>query len=178
MTATARARLRHLVDEPGTSPKKTMRTVLTCVLLTSTSLWAAQPAEPLDPATFEKRFHLADTDKDGRLSRQEAYAEFPRMPQFFDEIDSNRDDAITLPEVNQALERRLDAAMKATTQLDASAMGTTGPAAGQAPFDELATRRAVREQYYESLTEDKARARELGEVVPRSPSAPLFDKQY
>jgi hypothetical protein len=155
-----------------------MRTVLACVLLTSTSLWAAQPAEPLDPAAFEKRFQQADADRNGRLSRQEAYAEFPRMPEFFDEIDSNGDDAITLPEVNQALQRRLDAAMKATRQLDGSVTGTAGPAVGQEPFDQLDTRRAIREQYYESLTEDKARARGLGEVVPQSPSVPLFDKQY
>ena len=154
-----------------------MRTALACLLLTATSLWAAPPGEPLDPATFEKRFQQADADGDGRLSRTEAYAEFPRMPEFFDEIDSNRDDTITLPEVNQALERRLDAALKATSRLDRPVTGTAGGQEAE-PFDQLDTRRTVREQYYESLTEDKARARGLGEVVPQSPSVPLFDKQY
>lgn len=155
-----------------------MRTALLCLLLTSTGLWAATNGEQLDPVAFEQRFHQADTDKDGRLARKEAYAEFPRMPEFFDEIDSNRDGAITVPEVRQALERRLDAALKATQHYDASAAGSGRPTSGNEPFDELATQRAVREQYYESLTADKVRARELGEVVPQSPSVPLFDKQY
>ena len=47
---------------------------------------------------FEKRFHAADKNKDGKLSRTEAYEEFPRMPEFFDEIDTNKDSSITLIE--------------------------------------------------------------------------------
>ena len=41
-----------------------------------------------DKADFQKRFHAADKDKNGKLSRTEAYSEFPRMPEFFDEIDT------------------------------------------------------------------------------------------
>lgn len=157
-----------------------MRTALACLLLASTSVMAASPSEQFDPVQFEKRFHKADVNKDGRLSRQEAYAEFPRMPEFFDEIDHNKDGAITLLEVKQALERRVDAAYKATKRYDSSAAGTgsAAPAPEPQPPAELETERAYRQRYYESLMEDKARARDMGEIAPPSPSSPLLDKRY
>lgn len=157
-----------------------MRTALACLFLASTSVLAAPPTEQFDPVQFEKRFHKADANKDNQLSRKEAYAEFPRMPEFFDEIDSNRDDAITLLEVKQTLERRVDAAFKATAGYGsaASGMGETSPAPEPMPLGELESRRAYRVQYYESLSEEKERARDMGEVVPRSPTTPLLDKRY
>jgi hypothetical protein len=102
------------------------------------------------------------------------------MPEFFDEIDSNRDDAITLLEVKQTLERRVDAAFKATARYGSPAAGTaeTTPAEEPMPLGELESRRAYRVQYYESLSEEKDRARDMGEVVPRSPTTPLLDKRY
>jgi hypothetical protein len=141
---------------------------------------AAPPSEPFDPVKFEQRFHKAVANKDGQLSRKEAYAEFPRMPEFFDEIDGNRDDAITLPEVKLALERRVDAAFKATQGYGSAAAGNGGLAAAPAtaPLNGVETERAIRKQYYESLTDDMARAREAGEVAPRAPSTPLFEKRY
>ena len=157
-----------------------MRTAIACLLLASTSVLAAAPSEQFDPVQFEKRFHKADANKDSQLSRKEAYAEFPRMPEFFDEIDSNRDDAITLLEVKQTLERRVDAAFKATARYGSPASGTgeTTPAQEPMPLGELESRRAYRVQYYESLSEEKDRARDMGEVVPRSPTTPLLDKRY
>src|SRR5512139_2395008 len=149
-------------------PRTPMRTALACLFLASTSVLAAPPSEQFDPVQFEKRFHRADANKDNQLTRKEAYAEFPRMPEFFDEIDSNRDDAITLLEVKQTLERRVDAAFKATQRHDSPAAGTGKviSAPEPMPLGELETRRAYRQQYYESLMEDKARARDMGEVVP------------
>lgn len=157
-----------------------MRTSLACLLLASTGVLAAPPSEPFDPVKFEQRFHKADTNKDSQLSRKEAYAEFPRMPEFFDEIDSNRDNAITLPEVKQALERRVDAAFKASRGHGSTAAGNGGLATTPAavPLDDLETERGIRSQYYESLSEDGKRARDMGEVVPRAPSTPLFEKRY
>jgi hypothetical protein len=157
-----------------------MRTSLACLLLASTSVLAAPPSEPFDPVKFEQRFHKADANKDGQLSRKEAYAEFPRMPEFFGEIDSNRDNAITLLEVKEALQRRVDAAFKATRGYGSAAAGNGGLATAPAtvPLDNLETERAIRNQYYESLSEDSTRARDMGEVVPRSPSTPLFEKRY
>lgn len=62
---------------------------------------------------FERRFRAADKDGDGRLSRTEAHAEFPRAPTFFDEIDGNRDNHITLIEFNQTMDRRAASALEA-----------------------------------------------------------------
>jgi hypothetical protein len=80
----------------------------------------AQAQHPL-PADFsreifERRFRAADKDGDGRLARAEAYAEFPRAPQFFNEIDANRDNHVTLIEFNQAMERRATAALEAASR--------------------------------------------------------------
>ena len=157
-----------------------MRTALACLFLASTRVLAAAPSEQFDPVQFEKRFHKADVNKDSQLSRKEAYAEFPRMPEFFEEIDSNRDNAITLLEVKQALERRVDAAFKASNRSGSPAAGTgeTIPAEEAMPSYELETRRAYRMQYYESLSAEKDRARDMGEVVPQAPTSPLFDKRY
>lgn len=91
-----------------------MRYFFVGLLLLSTAAWAQTAAERFDPVQFEKRFHQADRGKKGKLSRQEAYAEFPRMPEFFDEIDSNKDNFITLDEVHRAVERRVNAAMDAS----------------------------------------------------------------
>lgn len=157
-----------------------MRIAVACLLLASTSAWAAQPGEQFDPVEFEQRFHKADANKDDQLSRTEAYAEFPRMPEFFDEIDSNRDDAITLLEVKQTLERRVDAAFRQTKRYDGQTAGPGEMDAAEEPLSprELETRRAYRRQYYESLSEDKDRARDLGEPVPQAPSSPLLDKRF
>lgn len=157
-----------------------MRTALACLLLASTSVLAAQPSEQFDPVEFERRYHKADADKDGLLSRKEAYAEFPRMPEFFDEIDSNQDNAITLLEVKQTLERRVDAAFKETRRYDSPAAGKAETDAAEEPMSprELETRRAYRRQYYESLSEDKDRARDMGEPVPQAPSSPVLDKRF
>lgn len=162
-----------------------MRITLTCLLLASTSVLAAPPATQFDPVQFEKRFHKADANKDGQLTRKDAYAEFPRMPEFFDEIDSNRDNAITLPEVQQAMERRVDAAFRASGRYGSPAVGKGGAAvavAGTAqepvPLSELETKRALRNLYYQSLADDTERARDQGEVVPQAPSTPLIDKRF
>lgn len=160
-----------------------MRIALTCLLLASTSVLAAPPTAQFDPVQFEKRFHKADADKDGRLNRKEAYGEFPRMPEFFDEIDRNGDNAITLPEVQQAMERRVDAAFRASGSYGSPAVGKAGDTVGgtaqePVPLSELETKRALRNQYYESLADDTERARDQGEVVPRAPSTPLIDKRF
>ena len=65
---------------------KTQLQLCACALILSTGpIFAAAPIPTMDPVVFEQRFHKADKDKNGKLSRAEAYAEFPRMPEFFDE---------------------------------------------------------------------------------------------
>ncbi len=162
-----------------------MRTAVIFLMLASTAVLAEPAAQQYDPARFEQRFKSADADSNGRLSRQEAYAEFPRMPEFFDEVDSNKDNAITLVEVEQALERRVNAAIGATSRYDTFAssrgeLAVKDAAAVQesALPSEMEAKRLQRQQYYESISGAKALSSELGEPVSKSPSSPLFDKRY
>jgi len=163
-----------------------VRFIMACLFLMPMALWADQAVEQYDPVKFEKRFHKADVDKNGKLSRKEAYAEFPRMPDFFDEIDSNKDNFITLGEVNQAAQRRVDAAMKALDAKQAAkpSIGTASKADavnGQQLMLQSKTeaRREYRNQYYEELSAQKARAEQRGEPVPSGlPSTPLIRKEF
>ena len=94
-----------------------MRYLLVC--LACLPAWSlAQPPLPEDfsQEIFERRFLAADKDGDGRLSRAEAYAEFPRAPKFFDEIDANGDRHVTRIEFDQAMERRAAAALEAASR--------------------------------------------------------------
>jgi hypothetical protein len=162
-----------------------MRIAVISLMLVSTAALAEPDVQQYDPARFEQRFKDADLDGNGRLSREEAYAAFPRMPEFFDEIDSNQDSAITLSEVEQAMERRVNAAMGSTGRYDALASGTGETAnknaatvQGQALPSEMDAKRLYRQQYYESISGEKALSSELGEPGSKSPSSPLFDKRY
>ena len=101
----------------------------------------------IDPAAFEQRFKAADKDKDGKLTRKEAYEAFPRMPEFFGEIDRNRDDSITLEEVRRAMEKRVDAA------IDAGKPSSV-------------------EQRFKAADKDRARTR--GEPVSNAPTTPIL----
>lgn len=162
-----------------------MRITVISLMLVSAAVRAEPAVQQYDPAVFEQRFNKADVDGDGRLSRQEAYAAFPRMPEFFDEIDSDKDSAITLSEVEQALERRVNAAMGSTGRYGTLASGTAestnmdaATVHGQALSSEMEAKRLYRQQYYESISGEKALSGQLGEPVSKSPSSPLFDKKY
>ncbi len=91
-----------------------MRYLLVCLAcLPAWSLAQQALPENFSQEIFERRFRAADKDGDGRLSRAEAHAEFPRAPRFFNEIDANRDTYVTMIEFNQAMERRAAAALEA-----------------------------------------------------------------
>jgi hypothetical protein len=92
-----------------------MRHLLFCLACLPAVSMAQQLPDNFNQEQFEKRFRAADKDGDGRLSREEAYAAFPRAPEFFKEIDANNDNHVTLIEFNQAMNRRAEAALKATT---------------------------------------------------------------
>ena len=168
---------------------KTQLQLCACALILSTGpIFAAAQIPTMDPVVFEQRFHKADKDKNGKLSRAEAYAEFPRMPEFFDEIDGNKDDSITLVEVRRALDKRINAAIEATKQpkkfgyvesgADAPA---TAPSTAAQPkqFSSAAeARRYTRNQYYEALAGSKALARERGEPVIDAPTNPVIKKSF
>jgi hypothetical protein len=162
-----------------------MRITVISLMLVSAAVWAEPAVQQYDPAVFEQRFNKADVDGNGRLSRQEAYAAFPRMPEFFDEIDSDKDNAITLSEIEQAMERRVNAAMASTGRYGTFASSTTesgkkdaATVQGQALSSELEAKRLYRQQYYESISGEKALSGQFGEPASKSPSSPLFDKRY
>ena len=148
---------------------------------------AAVAQKGQDSHNFKKRFEAADVDKDGKLTRAEAYAAFPLMPQYFDEIDVNRDGSITLVEVEVAMNKRVDAALAAsmTTSgryaLPPETSGLAGPgAAGASPVlvgQEEATAFHGR-QYYESLAGDLAQEQGRGEPGARNPAPDQFRKSF
>ena len=92
-----------------------MRHLLFCLACLPAVSMAQQLPDNFNQEKFEQRFRAADKDGDGRLSREEAYAAFPRAPEFFKEIDANNDNHITLIEFNQAMDRRAEAALKASS---------------------------------------------------------------
>jgi len=165
-----------------------MRYLAIALMLASPFVWADAATEKFDPAKFEKRFHHADKGNKGKLSRKEAYAEFPRMPEFFDEIDTNKDGFITLKEVNNAMERRVNAAINTSKpatrygSVDAGKEHVTGIGenAKQDPVftSEAEERRYRRFEFYESIGDDKVKALERGEPVPLSPTSPILVKPF
>jgi len=59
-------------------------------------------------AAFQKEFEQADTDKDGRLSEEEARrAGFFTTDESFEATDADRDGTVTLYELGDALQKRL-----------------------------------------------------------------------
>ena len=110
------------------------------------------------------------------------------MPEFFDELDTNKDGFITLKEVHKAMERRVNAAINASKSanrygsVDAGkkAAPGAGESTGQDPVftSEAEERRYHRMQFYESIESDKAKAIERGESVPESPSSPILVKPF
>jgi hypothetical protein len=174
-----------------------MRYLVFALMLASPLVWAGATADKFDYAQFEKRFNKADKDKKGKLTRKEAYAEFPRMPEFFDEIDANKDGYITLKEVQKAMERRVNAAITASKQanrygkVDAGKEAATdiGENTRQDPVfaSEAEERRYRRYQFYESIESDKLKASQTGEpdsaspssiIVPTSPTSPILVKPF
>ncbi|KWR87576.1 EF-hand domain-containing protein [Cupriavidus sp. IDO] len=72
------------------------------VLLASGTVGAQQPQQPQQPANakeakakFTEKFNAADTNHDGKLTREEAEAGMPEVYKNFDKIDTKKTGAIT-----------------------------------------------------------------------------------
>jgi hypothetical protein len=162
----------------------------------ATAAGAATEPVAFNEAAFEQRFKAVDKGNTGKISRTQAYAAFPRMPEFFAEIDANKDDFITLDEVSNAMERRVNAAISASrpgsgyaaaTEMKAGGAPTSADAANSrqqfsSPAEE---RRYHRYQYYESLAADSQdNAINQGVIAPTAPikalpAAPMqFEKSF
>jgi hypothetical protein len=59
-------------------------------------------------ARSRERFKKADTNGDGRLSREEAQKSMPQLARDFDRIDANKDGMVTLDELESARKARPD----------------------------------------------------------------------
>jgi hypothetical protein len=161
----------------------------------ATAAMAAPDSGTFNEAAFEKRFKAADIDNTGRLSKQQAYAAFPRMPEFFVEIDENQDGYITMVEVTNAMERRVSAAINesqigsgysgAAEMKDGGEPVASGKTVPRQQFSSAAeARRYHRYQYYESLSDSQENPMNRGEIAPTTPTqlvpaAPMqLDKSF
>ena len=166
-----------------------MRQIPFALLLVSAIASAAPPPAEFDQAKFEKRFRAADKNQNGKLSRDEAYAAFPRAPEFFDELDGNRDGSITLGEVKKAADKRVDAAVNASKtgsryRLPAEpGVATVTPGAGSevspstfASREEA--RRYHRYDYYESLADEREAEKLRGQPTPNVEPVPALKKSF
>ena len=157
------------------------------LLLISIFAFGANAAEGLptyDPESFKKRFARADLNNDKKLSRQEAYAEFPRMPEFFDEIDANKDGLITITEVNLAIEKRVDAALaghKLGKQhlTPSSATGSDAPDSHYPSFpSRQAAKRHYRATYYEEVSGRISGDGEKSEPIEAQQAPYQFERKF
>lgn len=162
-----------------------MRYLLFCMACLPAVSMAQKIPDNFSQEKFEIRFHAADKNKDGKLSREEAYAGFPRGPEFFNEIDANNDNHITLDEVSQALARRVNAAVTASSitgkYVKPSDLGS-GPAStgNEADPEDLFSSKVDmhRQEYYESLAEDHSNARMRGISTPDKGPPNLINKSF
>jgi Ca2+-binding EF-hand superfamily protein len=78
----------------------TPRTLALCItaLLASLAAHAAEPDRAAVKSRMLERIKGADTNADGRISREEARS-LPRLARHFDIIDGNKDGQITMPEL-------------------------------------------------------------------------------
>jgi uncharacterized protein (DUF1330 family) len=155
--------------------------IIVFALLSGSAMAGPDPAESSE-ASFNKRFHAADKDKNGMLSRQEAYAEFPLAPEYFDEIDSNKDGQVTLIEIAKARDKRVAAALSAggkytlPSEAPKAAAKTTND--GTEFSSKAEARRYYRHEYYESLVSSREKAESRGEINTAEPNPNLMRKSY
>jgi Ca2+-binding EF-hand superfamily protein len=92
--------------------KMTARTIscalaMACVAIAPVSVLAEEKARPERPGKqLEERFKTADTNHDGKLTREEAKG-MPRVAKNFDKIDKDKKGYVTVDEVKSyAVENR------------------------------------------------------------------------
>ena len=65
---------------------------------------AAKPAQKYNSKDIERAFMFMDTDRDGKISRQEASG-FRNVAKHFDAADTNKDNLLSLEDFGNALNR-------------------------------------------------------------------------
>ncbi|MEC5399040.1 hypothetical protein [Uliginosibacterium sp. H1] len=115
---------------------------------------AAKAPPQISHEEFSRRFKSADKAGKGALSRDQALKAFPNIGRYWDDIDTNRDGAMTLAEVDAAWQRAMDRAMSLPAGVAPG--GSSAPASDTAPVLQVppnatAQRRMDRQAYYEQL---------------------------
>jgi hypothetical protein len=92
--------------------KKLLAAVLLCCASTVTFAQAAAPQGD-NPQRMERmmqqlqtRFSTANTTHDGKLTREQAAAGMPLVARYFDEIDTQKANYITLPQIAAFMQER------------------------------------------------------------------------
>ena len=159
-----------------------MRLLIIGLALLSGNAMAAPDSAESSEARFTKRFHAADKDKNRMLSREEAYAEFPRAPEYFDEIDINKDGQVTLTEVAMARDKRIAASMssggKYTLPSEAPKSAAKSSTDGKQFSSKAEANRYYRYEYYESLNSSREKAESRGETNTAEPNPNLLKKSF
>lgn len=165
-----------------------MRYSFLLLALISGAAFAQGTKAPISKAQFEERFRAADQNKDNKLSRDEAYAAFPRMPAFFDQIDSNKDGYITLAEVNRAVDKHVSKTLANSRQgsqyikpqdLKSGVAGEQADPARVEVFSSKAeARRQHRYDYYESLAEHQELKPQRGDLPAQETAPAQLQKKF
>lgn len=77
--------------------------------VTPVSTSPAGPATPHHRMTLQQRFDAADTNHDGKLTREEADAGFPALAKHFSAIDSTGKGYVTLADIQAYLHAKREA---------------------------------------------------------------------
>ena len=88
---------RHHSRSDTPSIREAARQVIQVTLASVAMAAAAQAAPAQERLTAESVFTRADANRDGRLSRAEV-ARFPAFSEKFDQLDTDHDGALDLPE--------------------------------------------------------------------------------
>lgn len=125
------------------TPQRAALAALTALTFGATAPTSAQQATPAAAAggavAFEEEFKRADTDKDGKLSEQEAIAAGFFTDGSFKDVDEDKDGTVTLFELGDALQQRLrqwsSGAEQADTDKDGFVSEEEAEAAGPSFLD-------------------------------------------
>jgi hypothetical protein len=168
--------------------KTKMRYLLFCLACLPAASMAQQQPDNFNQEKFEQRFRAADKDGDGRLSRAEAYAAFPKAKELFIEIDTNNDNYITLIEITQARARRVEAALNASTIGPGAKYvkpkylkGGEAPVGGEGDVNDLSSAIAQKRsiEFDEFLGEDQNTAGDRDMAAPvKSSTSNLLNKSF
>lgn len=85
--------------------KKTLVIALVAALLPVGAAFAQKADRKERMEEFNKHFSEADTNGDGKLTREEAQAKMPKVAEHFDEIDTAKKGYVTKQDIAASLKR-------------------------------------------------------------------------